>query len=130
MKPRYFAFALLAGTLFTASFHPALARAADAPSSTAPQWETFASCAAAYLANWQNRLSDPNRAPTMSAMIKDEFEQYRLAAIGYYEKDWKTSTDEAGRNVDGHVKTNLARFIAMDKTGALEAYIDKCPQAE
>jgi hypothetical protein len=130
MCRRRHAFALIAAPIFPALVAPAFAQVANPPSSTAPRWEVFASCTAAYLANWQNRLADPNRAPAMSTMIQDESEQYKLAAIGYYEKDWKASKDEAGRNVDGHVKANVARFIATDKAGTLEAYIDKCPQRE
>jgi hypothetical protein len=42
----------------------------------------------------------------------------------------RKSRNEADRNVGGHVKANVERFIAMDKAGTLEAYIDKCPQAE
>jgi hypothetical protein len=95
-----------------------------------PQWRIYASCAAAYQANWQNRLSDPSRKPEMSTMIQDEAEQYKLAAIGYYEKEKGAPKDEAHQSVDGYVKTIVERFIAMDKVGTLEAYIDKCPQPE
>jgi hypothetical protein len=66
----------------------------------------------------------------MGAMIQDIFEQYKLAAIAYYEKAQKVSKNEAERNVGGQVKANVERFIAMDKAGTLEGYIDKCPQAE
>jgi hypothetical protein len=97
---------------------------------TEPQWQIFASCAAAYQANWQNRLHDPNRKPEMSSMIQEEAEQYKLAAVSHYEKERAALKDEAHRSVDGYVKTNLERFMAMDKSGALEAYIDKCPQVE
>jgi hypothetical protein len=130
MSRRHQAIAMVAGAFFAAMVQPAFAQVANNPSSPATRWEVLASCAAAYLANWQNRLSDPNRGPDMSNMIKEEFEQYKLAAIGSYEKDRKTSKDEADRSVDGHVKANLVRFIAMDKAGTLEAYIDKCPQPE
>jgi hypothetical protein len=97
---------------------------------TETQWHVYASCAAAYQANWQNRLSDPNRKPDMSAMIQEESEQYKLVAIGYYEKEKSASKDEAHRSVESYVKTNVERFIAMDKAGTLEGYIDKCPQPE
>jgi hypothetical protein len=129
MYRRLHALALLAA-LFPATAQPASAQVANAPAATAPRWEVFASCAAAYLANWQNRLSDPNRAPAMASMIRDESQQYKLAAIAYYEKDLKASKNEADRNVDDHVKANVERFIAMDKAATLEAYIDQCPQLE
>jgi hypothetical protein len=129
MYRRRYALALLAA-LFPATAQPASAQVANAPAATAPRWEVFASCAAAYLANWQNRLSDPNRALAMASMIRDESQQYKLAAIAYYEKDMKASKNEADRNIDGHVKANVERFIAMDKAATLEAYIDQCPQLE
>jgi hypothetical protein len=88
MYRRFGAFVLLVGALSPAVPQASLAQVADTPSSAAPRWETFASCAAAYLANWQNR---------------------RVAA---------------------HVKAGVERFIAMDKAGTLEGYIDKCQQIE
>jgi len=116
--------------LFMVSSTPVWSAETDTPSTSAPRWEVFADCATAYLANWQNRLTDRSRAPAMSAMIQEEAEQYKLAAIGFYAEDKKAPKDEAGRNVDGHMKSALTRFIAMDKAGTLEAYIDKCPQVE
>jgi hypothetical protein len=95
-----------------------------------PRWQIYAGCAAAYQANWQDRLSDPNRKPEMSTMIKDESEQYKLAAVGYYEKDKGASKDEANRGVEVYLETSIQRFIAMDKAGTLEEFIDKCPQRE
>ncbi len=100
------------------------------PAEAEPHWQIYAGCAAAYQANWQNRLSDPNRAPEMSTMIEDTSQQYKLTAIGYYEKETRASKDEANRGVEGYVKTNIGRFIAMDKAGTLEAFLDKCPQSE
>lgn len=128
MYRRLPAYVLLAGALVAAGIQASFAQVEDSPG--APRWQVFASCAAAYLANWQNRLSDPTRARSMSAMIQDESEHYKLTAIAYYEKDQKASKDEANRNVDVHVKANVERFIAMDKAGTLEGYIDRCPQIE
>jgi len=107
---------------------PAPAQAQGAPPASPPRWEVFADCAAAYRANWQDRLADPSRTPAMAAMIHDESEQYTLAAIGLYEKDRKVAKDEASRDVTAHVQSSVERFIAMDKAGTLEAYIDMCPQ--
>jgi hypothetical protein len=95
-----------------------------------PRWEVFATCAAAYRANWQNRLTDPTRAPSMSSMIKDEAEHYGVTAAGYYEKDRGASRAEAAEKVAAFVEANVSRLIAMDKAGTLEAFIDMCPQIE
>jgi hypothetical protein len=130
MHRRLHVYALIAGAFFPACVQASFAQVANAPLSDAPRWQVFAGCAAAYLANWQDRLSDPTRAPSMSAMIQDESEHYKLTAIAYYEKDQKASKDEANRSVDVHVKANVERFIAMDKAGTLEGYIDRCPQIE
>jgi hypothetical protein len=94
------------------------------------RWEVFAGCAAAYQANWQNRLSDRSRPPEMSAMIQDTSSLYKLTAAGHYEKEKKASKDEANRGVVTYVETNIERFIAMDKAGTLEAYIESCPQPD
>ncbi len=101
---------------------------ADAQPTSAPRWEVFANCAAAYEANWQSRMQ--SRAPSMSSMIKEESDAYRLAAIGYFEKDKQVSNEEANKVVMVHLGANVERFVAMDKAGTLEAYIDACPQLE
>ena len=106
------------------------AAAADTAPASAPRWEAFASCAAAYRANWQNRLSDPNRPPSMAAMIHDEYEEYRQVAVARYEKDQRASKDEASAKIDAHVSGKVDQFIAMDKAGKLDAFIESCPQPE
>jgi hypothetical protein len=103
---------------------------AVAQTATAPQWEVFANCAAAYRANVQNRLTDPNRTPAMRDSIQEESDNYKLSATQYYAKDKNAAKDEADRNVSAHINANVARFIAMDKAGTLEAFIDNCPQLE
>jgi hypothetical protein len=108
------------------SLFAALAFGADAP----PRWQVFAGCAAAYKANWLNRLADRSRAPAMSTMIDDTATQYRLIAIGHYRKEKTATRDEANRSVEAYVETNIARFVAMDQAGTLEAFIDACPQTE
>jgi hypothetical protein len=102
------------------------AAAADA----VPRWEAFASCAAAYRANWQNRLSDPGRPPSMAAMINDEYEDYRQVAIARYVKDQRAAKDEASAKVDAHVNGKIGEFIVMDKAGKLDAFIESCPQPD
>ncbi len=113
-------------TALAASLPPGMA--ADAQPSAAPRWEVFANCAAAYEANWQSRMS--GRAPSMSTMIKEKSDAYRIAAIGYFEKDKKASNEEANKVVMVHLGANVERFVAMDKAGTLEAYIEACPQLE
>jgi hypothetical protein len=95
-----------------------------------PQWEVLANCAAAYQANEQNRLTDPNRTPAMRDSIREESNNYKLSATEYYEKDKNAAKDEADRNVSAHINANVGRFIAMDKAGMLESFIDSCPQLE
>lgn len=99
------------------------------PAGPEPLWQIYAGCAAAYQANWQNRLSDASREPEMSTLIRDQSEQYKLAAIDYYTEEKWASKNEANRGVESYIKSNIERFIAMDKAGTLEAYIDKCPQS-
>jgi hypothetical protein len=101
---------------------------ADAQPTAAPRWEVFANCAAAYEANWQSRMQ--SRAPSMSSMIKEESDAYRLAAVGYFEKDKQASNEEANKVITVHLGANVERFVAMDKAGTLEAYIEACPQLE
>jgi hypothetical protein len=38
--------------------------------------------------------------------------------------------DGADRGVATYVETNIERFIAMDKAGKLDAYIENCPQLD
>jgi hypothetical protein len=106
------------------------AAAADTAPASGPRWEAFASCAAAYQANWQNRLSDPSRPPSMASMIKEEYEEYRQVAIAHYEKDQRASKDEASVKVDAHVSGKVDQFVAMDKAGKLDAFIESCPQPD
>jgi hypothetical protein len=112
------------------AFAPGLVRMAVAQTAATARWEAFANCAAAYQANVQNRLSDPNRTLAMRNMIEDESKEYKLSAMEYYEKDKSATKDEADRNISAHINANVDRFIAMDKAGTLDAYIDMCPQRE
>ena len=90
-----------------------------------PQWEIYGSCSAAYLANWQLRRSTRDR--DMSSMIQEQAEDFKTKAIGFYESELKVPSSEARRIVDAYVTSNVERFIAMEKAGTLEAYIDQCP---
>ena len=90
----------------------------------------MADCAAAYQANWQNRLSGFDRSRDMSNMIQMQSEDYKAAAVRYSQKEEKASEEDAKRRVDAHIASNVARFIAMDKAGTLEALIENCPEIE
>jgi hypothetical protein len=107
---------------------PALAetKAAD-PSTPRP---TMADCAAAYQANWQNRLTGFDRSRDMSNMIQMQSDDYKAAAVRHSQKEEKISEVDAKRRVDAHITGNVARFVAMDKAGTLEAFIDNCPEVE
>jgi hypothetical protein len=63
----------------------------------------------------------------MSSMIQEQSEDYKAKAIGFYENELKVQPSEATRIVSAYVTANVDRFIAMEKAGALEAYIDQCP---
>jgi hypothetical protein len=63
----------------------------------------------------------------MSNMIQEQFEDYKAKAIGFYENELKVQPSEAAPIVDVYVAANVDRFIAMEKAGTLEAYIDQCP---
>src|ERR1019366_8910139 len=89
----------------------------NSPSVAAPQWEIYAKCAAGYQANWQDRLADPNRTHDMSNMIHEQSDDYKKAAIGFYQSEKKTSPDEANQNVARHVEANIGAFLAMDTAG-------------
>ena len=100
-----------------------------APDSSLPR-PTMADCAAAYQANWENRLSGFNRSRDMSNIIQMQSEDYKAAAVRYSQKEEKASLEDAKRRVDAHIASNVARFIAMDKAGTLEALIENCPEIE
>ncbi len=113
-----------AAVLF-ASFWTAAALAAE----TGPvPWESYAGCAAAYRANWQNRLTGFNRTSEMSNMIQAQAQDYRKAAAHTYASEKKVSENAAGQAIDAYMRSNVDRMIAMDKAGTLEGFIDKCPQ--
>ena len=108
----------------------AVARAEEADKDDNPAWTTYADCAAGYLANWQDRLSSPDRSRDMSNMIQAQSDEYKMAAARAHRAQTKSGEEEAARAVDTYVQGNLPRFIAMDKAGQLEAFIDECPQAD
>jgi hypothetical protein len=118
-------FALLALSAATAS-----AAETYLPPAAAQQWQAYANCAAGYQANWQDRLTDPRRTRDMSNMIHDQSDDYKKAAIGFYQSEQKASPEDAHRNVTDYLEANIGGFLAMDAAGTLEAYLDTCPQLE
>lgn len=102
----------------------------NSPPAAAQQWQTYANCAAGYRANWQDRLTDPNRTHDMSNMIYEQSDDYEKAAVGFYRSGQSTSSDDASRNVAGYVGAKVGDYLAMDAAGTLEAYLDSCPQLE
>ena len=106
------------------------AYAAESETDEAPGWTDYADCAAGYLANWQDRLSKPDRSREMSAMIRTQSDEYKATAIALYQQDSKTGADAARGVVETYIQDSLARFAAMDKAGKLESFIDECPQTD
>ena len=92
------------------------------------RWQINVECAAGYQANWQNRMSI--RATNMSDGIQLQAEDYKAAAIRYYQEEEKASLDEAKQKVESYITANISRFIAMDKVDTLESFLDKCPEIE
>ncbi len=95
-----------------------------------PSWTVYADCAAGYLANWQDRLANPERSRDMSNMIRAQSDDYTTAAIRAHRAELGSAEPEASRAVEDYVRANLQRFIDMDQAGKLEAFIDECPQAD
>jgi hypothetical protein len=118
-------FALLVLSAATAS-----AAETRLPPVATQQWRAYAGCAAGYQANWQDRLNDPHRTHDMSNMIHDQSEDYKKAAIGFYQSEQKASSEDANRIVADYLAANIGGFLAMDAAGTLEAYLDTCPQLE
>jgi hypothetical protein len=93
-------------------------------------WQTIADCAAAYQANWQNRMSGYNRSRDMSNMIQVQSDDYKTTAVRTYQQETNASPAEAKVRIEAHIAANVARYIAMDKADTLEEFIEKCPQLD
>lgn len=99
--------------------------AAQPQSSSVPRWEIYARCSAAYQANWQ--LRQAVRARDMSDMIHEQSEEFRSKAMNFYQSDLNVTSTEARQRVDDFLVANFDEFIAMERAGTLESYIDQCP---
>lgn len=93
-------------------------------------WEAFADCAAGYEANVKSRQSDPSRTPEMRDMIQEQADDYRRASLRAYLNARGESEEVATRAVDAHIAGAIDRYVAMDKAGELDSFLDKCPQPE
>jgi hypothetical protein len=89
------------------------------------QWEVIVACATGYQANYQNRMS--NRAPSMSDSIALQSHDYKTTAVALHQRQEKSAPEDATRQVEAYIAANVERFIAMDRAGTLEAFLDDCP---
>ncbi len=96
----------------------------------ADAWSDYADCAAAYRANWQDRLTDPSRKPEMRDMIRQQSDDYRAAAVRRYRQDTGASQLHAEEAVKAYIAKHLARFVSMDNRDELNDFLDKCPQPD
>jgi hypothetical protein len=116
--------------LLCLSIAPASAADTSSPPLNSPQWQIYAGCAAAYQANWQHRLADPNRTHDMSNMIHEQSDEYKKVAISYYVREQKTSQDDANKHVTTYVESNVGGFLAMDTPGRLQPYLEQYPHPQ
>jgi hypothetical protein len=100
------------------------------PAAPSLPWQPVADCAAAYHANWQNRMTGYNRSNDMSNMIQIQSEDYKTAAVRFYQRDTRTTADDAKAKIGSYIAANVDRYVAMDKAGTLEDFIEKCPQLD
>lgn len=91
-------------------------------------WRAYADCAAAYRANWKDRLSDPTRTAEMRDSILAQSEDYETAAARLYRMQTGVDSGKAKAAVHDYVEVNLPRFVSLDKRDALNSFLDKCPQ--
>lgn len=104
--------------------------AADRPSdsSAKPSWEAFADCAAGYEANIKSRQSDPSRTASMRNMIQEQADDYLRAAVQAYMQARNAGEDAAAKAVNARIASAVDRFVAMDKAGELDRFLEECPQ--
>lgn len=92
-------------------------------------WRVYADCAAAYAGSVLARRSDPTPTPEL-ADIGRQAADYEAAAARVRQAEKGSSTGESDRVVREHVEANVARFLAMDDSGELAAFIEACPQPD
>jgi hypothetical protein len=99
-------------------------------SETKVDWQAFADCAAAYRANVKNRESDPSRTPEMRSMIEEQADEYNRAALRAYVQARHANEEAASEAVKARIDGSIDRFVAMDKAGKLDRFLDECPQLD
>jgi hypothetical protein len=94
--------------------------------SAAPaDWKALADCAAAYRANSQ--IKDPDRAPSMKAMISDEADAYLKAALPAYRAATKATAAKAQMALKAYVAKRAPDFARQNRD-AIDHFINACPQ--
>lgn len=97
----------------------------SAASAAPADWQALADCAAAYRANSQIR--DPDRAPSMKAMISEEADDYVKAALPAYRAATRATDAKAQMALKAYV-AKRARDFARQNRDAIDRFIDACPQ--
>jgi hypothetical protein len=96
-----------------------------------PDWRAFADCAAGYLANVEARRDDPSRTPEMADMVALQAEDYRSAAIKASSlADAALSGASVDAAIDGYIQSQSQRFVTMERSGELNAFLEACPQID
>lgn len=103
---------------------------APAGVSAGTRWQAYADCAAGYLANWQDRRTDPSRTKSMADMIRTQSKDYETTAVSRYIDQNGAAKAQAEKAVRDYIQANLNRFIALDKNGKLNDLLDACPQPD
>src|SRR5207248_1363982 len=93
-------------------------------------WESLADCAAAYQGNWQHRQTGFNRSQDMSNMIQQQAEDYKATAARTLQQATKAPAADAKNRIAAHVAAKVDAYVAMDKAGTVEDFLEKCPQIE
>ncbi|HEU4616549.1 MAG TPA: hypothetical protein VFV10_00830 [Gammaproteobacteria bacterium] len=106
------------------------ARGPNSESSAKADWQAFADCAAGYRANIKSRQSDPSRTPAMRNMIQEQADDYLRAAIRSYMQARHAAQEDAAKAVNARIEGAVDRFVAMDKTGELDRFLEACPQPD
>ena len=103
----------------------------DQPQPSAkPSWEAFADCAAGYQANIKSRQSDPARTSAMRNMIQEQADDYLRAAVRAYVQSHHATEEAATKAVNTRIDGATDRFVAMDKAGELDRFLEACPQPD
>ncbi len=64
----------------------------------------------------------------MRNMTQEQADDYRKAAVRAYIQMQPTDEAAARQAVNRHIEGEIDRFVAMDKAGKLDGYLETCPQ--